>query len=50
MTYIIWSFYFRKGDFENSIQQYIETIGFTEPSYVIKKVNTQIIIEDCFKL
>jgi hypothetical protein len=30
---------FRRGDFENSIKQYIETIGKVEPSFVIKKVN-----------
>ncbi|KAI6175400.1 putative RING finger protein R06F6.2in [Aphelenchoides bicaudatus] len=31
------SYLYEKGDYENSIQQYIETIGKVEPSYVIKK-------------
>ncbi|MFH4976839.1 hypothetical protein AB6A40_003548 [Gnathostoma spinigerum] len=28
---------FSNGDFENAVQQYSETVGFLEPSYVIKK-------------
>ena len=28
---------YQRGDYHNAIQQYIETIGFLEPSFVIKK-------------
>ncbi|KAM3726762.1 Vacuolar protein sorting-associated protein [Dirofilaria immitis] len=28
---------YRSGDFENAVQQYMETVGYLEPSYVIKK-------------
>uniref|UniRef100_A0A0N5AAS4 Vacuolar protein sorting-associated protein 11 homolog n=1 Tax=Syphacia muris TaxID=451379 RepID=A0A0N5AAS4_9BILA len=28
---------YKSGDFENAVQQYKETIGYLEPSYVIKK-------------
>ncbi|KAL3981657.1 hypothetical protein ACH3XW_43935 [Acanthocheilonema viteae] len=28
---------YRSGDFENAVQQYAETVGYLEPSYVIKK-------------
>ncbi|VDK86397.1 unnamed protein product [Litomosoides sigmodontis] len=28
---------YRSGDFENAVQQYTETVGHLEPSYVIKK-------------
>lgn len=28
---------YRSGDFENAVQQYTETVGYLEPSYVIKK-------------
>uniref|UniRef100_A0A1I7XZ03 Vacuolar protein sorting-associated protein 11 homolog n=1 Tax=Steinernema glaseri TaxID=37863 RepID=A0A1I7XZ03_9BILA len=28
---------YKKGDYENAVQQYCETIGTVEPSYVIKK-------------
>lgn len=28
---------YKSGDFENSVQQYMETVGSLEPSYVIKK-------------
>uniref|UniRef100_A0A158Q8K7 Vacuolar protein sorting-associated protein 11 homolog n=1 Tax=Elaeophora elaphi TaxID=1147741 RepID=A0A158Q8K7_9BILA len=28
---------YRSGDFENAVQQYTETVGYLEPSYIIKK-------------
>jgi hypothetical protein len=35
--------YFRKGDYDKSIGQYIKTIGYLEPSYIIRKVNWKIL-------
>lgn len=32
---------YTKGDFENAAKQYIETINYIEPSYVIKKVGSK---------
>jgi hypothetical protein len=30
--------HYRKGDFDNAVHQYIHTIGYLQPSYVISKV------------
>jgi hypothetical protein len=38
------SFYHRKNEYENATDQYCKTIGFLEPSYVIKKVNNSFCI------
>ncbi len=41
--FILLSFlYDRKNEYETATDQYCKTIGFLEPSYVIKKVNNLI--------
>ena len=40
-TFLYYSFQFsshRKNEYETATDQYCKTIGFLEPSYVIKKV------------
>ena len=32
---------YTKGDYDGAMQQYIKTIGFLQPSYVIRKVRAE---------
>ena len=32
---------YTKGDYDGAMQQYIKTIGFLQPSYVIRKVRVE---------
>jgi vacuolar protein sorting-associated protein 11 len=31
--------YYSKGDYDSAMQQYIQTIGFVQPSYVVRKAS-----------
>lgn len=36
---------YTKGDYDGAMQQYIKTIGFLQPSYVIRKVRVERALE-----
>lgn len=33
--------FYAKGDYDGAMAQFVQTIGWTQPSYVIRKVNRQ---------
>lgn len=39
---------YSKGNYDGSMQQFIETLGHLQPSYVIRKVNTTYCIRISF--
>jgi len=36
---------YTKGDYDGAMQQYVQTIGFVQPSYVIRKVGISFTLE-----